>query len=365
MIRISTATLTASLLFAASSAWAAESTSPPKEPSPEVPAEKFYKNIQVFQGLPSTDLVPAMKFMADSLGVKCSFCHVTNDKGHWPMESDDKPAKGKAREMIRMMREIDRANFKGRLEVTCATCHHGSNDPASMPPLVSESLASHGRGSVPPDAPSVDSLLEKSVAAVGGKTAIEAVHSRRLQGTFTAADGEPHPIEVVQTEAGKYRSSVTVKDGSFTLVFDGKSGTSAGPSWKNPMMPDEIARIRSRARLFPAFGLKARFPALAVLGRESVGGREAWRVVGRNAEGERATFWFDAESGLLLRTLEREHTALGDIPEQADYSDYREVGAVRVPFVIRHEAPDRTDTITATEMKQNVDVDEKSFQLQN
>ncbi len=332
-----------------------------KPPTPDVPAEKYYKNIRVLQGVPSTEVMPAMNFMKDALGVKCSYCHVTSDTGRWPVERDDKAAKGRAREMILMMREINKANFKGRLEVTCATCHRGAASPVPTPPLSSDSVASHPTAA--PAAPSADALLAKYTAAIGGKEAIDAVHSRRLRGTFTGADGEPHPIEITQTASGQYRSSVTVKDGAFTMVFDGKSGTSGGPSWNNPMMPDEVERIQTRVRLFPAADLKSRFPALVVRGHENVSGRDAWVVVGRDAGARRETFWFDSENGLLLRSLTLQHTPLGDIPEQADYSDYREVGGVKVPFTIRHTAPDRSDTIAATELKQNVDVDEKTFAL--
>ena len=338
---------------------------PRKTPSPDVPAEKFYKNIQVFQGLPSTELIPAMNFMADSLGVKCSYCHVTNDSGRWPMEKDDKAAKGRAREMIRMMREINKANFKGRVEVTCATCHHGANDPISTPPLQAESAAAHSPGPTPAPAaaPSVDAVLDKYVAAVGGKEAIGRIRNRELKGTFTGGDGEAHPVEIAQTAAGQYRSSVAVKEGSFTLVFDGKTGTSGGPSWNNPMQPDEVERIRARARLFPAAGLKERFPALAVRGSEKIDGRDAWLVTARAADGARMNFWFDAQTGLLVRTLQRQRTALGDIPEQADYSDYREVDGVKVPFTIRHTAPDRGDTVAAAEIKQNVELPDSTFSV--
>lgn len=329
-----------------------------KHPTPDVPVEKFYKNIQVLQGMPSPDLVPAMNFMADSLGVKCSFCHVTNDTGRWPMEKDDKAAKNTARRMIRMTRGINEANFKGRPEVTCATCHHGSTEPASMPPLLGSVAA---RPETPAGAPAVDAVLEKYAVTVGGKEAIAKVRNREIRGTFTGGDGKPHPVEVTQTASGRYRSSVTTDQGPFTIVFDGKSGTSGGATWNNPMMPDEIERIRSRARLFPAADLKSRFPALAVRGKESIDGREAWMVMGRDAAGGRETFWFDAENGLLLRTLERQHTAFGDIPEQADYSDYREVDGVKIPFTIRHTAPDRTDTIHADEVKQNVDLPDSTF----
>jgi hypothetical protein len=194
-----------------------------------------------------------------------------------------------------------------------------------MPPLLAEAAAAHpaGAAAAPPASPSVDAVLEKYATAIGGKESLAKIRNREITGTFTGGDGEPHPIQIMQTDSGQYRSSVKVNEGSFTIVFNGKSGTSGGPSWNNPMQPDEVERIRTRARLFPAVGLRERFPALAVRGSEKVDGRDAWLVTARADDGARMSFWFDAENGLLLRTLQRQHTTLGDIPEQADYSDYR------------------------------------------
>ena len=351
----------AGAIFAALAAPSARAAETPKtRPSADVPAEKFYKNIQVLQGTPSTEIMPTMNFFKAALGVQCSFCHVTNDTGRWPVELDDKAAKGKAREMIRMTREINRANFKGRLEVTCATCHRGSVDPVALPPLLGAAAPARPENT-PAGAPSVDALLEKYVAAVGGKDAMAKIHNRELHGSFTGGDGTPHPIDVALTADGRYRSEVKVEEGSFTIVFDGKSGTSGGPTWNNPMQPDEKERIRWRAMLFPAADAKTRFPALAVRGRETIDGRDAWMVVGRDGEGRRETFWFDAETGMLLRTLHRQRTPMGDIPEQADYSDYREVDGVKIPFTIRHTAPDRTDTIRAEDVRQNVSLPDSTF----
>jgi hypothetical protein len=129
------------------------------------------------------------------------------------------------------------------------------------------------------------------------------------------------------------------------------------------MQPDEVERIRARARLFPAANLKERFPALAVRGSEKIDGRDAWLVTARAADGARMSFWFDAQTGLLVRTLQRQRTPLGDIPEQADFSDYREVDGVKVPFAIRHTAPDRGDTVAAAEIKQNVELPASTFSI--
>ena len=39
-------------------------------------AEEVYKNITQLKGTPADQLMPAMQFIAVSLGVECSFCHV-------------------------------------------------------------------------------------------------------------------------------------------------------------------------------------------------------------------------------------------------------------------------------------------------
>src|SRR5262249_45492649 len=96
----------------------------------EDPAEAVYKNIQVLKGVPSSQLLPVMHFMRSSLGVRCEFCHIA-ENGKYQL--DEKPAKGRAREMLRLTRQINDANFGGKNVVTCNTCHHGSVATASVP----------------------------------------------------------------------------------------------------------------------------------------------------------------------------------------------------------------------------------------
>ena len=58
-------------------------------------AEEQYKNIQVLKGIPADQLIPAMQFIATSLGVECEFCHVEG-----AFEKDDKKPKQTARKMM-------------------------------------------------------------------------------------------------------------------------------------------------------------------------------------------------------------------------------------------------------------------------
>ena len=78
--------------------------------APEVKtAEQVYKNITELKGTPADQLLPAMQFIAASLGVNCEFCHVQGK-----MEADDNNAKKTARAMIAMQNMINKNAFGAR-----------------------------------------------------------------------------------------------------------------------------------------------------------------------------------------------------------------------------------------------------------
>src|SRR3984957_3744168 len=64
------------------------------------------------------------------LGVDCADCHPNagTDQVDWVI---DTPPKRTARRMIEMVATINRTNFGGVQRVTCWTCHHGRDIPAS------------------------------------------------------------------------------------------------------------------------------------------------------------------------------------------------------------------------------------------
>ena len=95
--------------------------------------ESVYKNIQILQGTPASEVVSIMKGFTRDLGVRCEFCHVTatvsDIPGFYAWSNDDVAAKKTAREMMRMIREIGRQYFPGSKGPTCWTCHRGSAKP--------------------------------------------------------------------------------------------------------------------------------------------------------------------------------------------------------------------------------------------
>jgi photosynthetic reaction center cytochrome c subunit len=69
-----------------------------------------------------------------------------------------------------------------------------------------------------------------------------------------------------------------------------------------------------------------------------------------------ATFYFDKESGLLVRLLRYADSAVGRIPMQTDYADYREVSGVKMPFRWTATWLDGRSTIELSDVRPNVTV---------
>jgi hypothetical protein len=101
-----------------------------------------YKNLQVLpKDITQAQLVSNMKFFAQSLGVRCTHCHVGQEGqplSTFDFASDAKPDKLTARKMLVMVHRINEQDFGvkdfANVKVTCYTCHRGSHHPLTAPP---------------------------------------------------------------------------------------------------------------------------------------------------------------------------------------------------------------------------------------
>ncbi|HEX6783103.1 MAG TPA: c-type cytochrome [Sphingomicrobium sp.] len=111
-----------------------------------------HKNLKILpQDISRMQLLSTMKFFSQSLGVRCTFCHVGTEgqpPSTFDFASDAKPEKTTARRMIVMVQQINQQGFgitdPAKFKVTCFTCHRGSQHPETQPP------ATPPPGTVPP-----------------------------------------------------------------------------------------------------------------------------------------------------------------------------------------------------------------------
>jgi hypothetical protein len=116
--------------------------------------------------------------------------------------------------------------------------------------------------------------------------------------------------------------------------YDGKVGWATGGFGGSSAEPaGAMVAFREWAELFPALHFTTQYSKIEVNGIEKIGDHNAYRVVGKR-EGGFDQLYFDTDTGMLLRAWTTFDTALGEIPQQTDYSDYRDVNGVKIPFVV-------------------------------
>jgi hypothetical protein len=346
---------------------------PPQTPPTQLAlAEKtvgqVQKNIQVLNSLPQSQLIPVMNYMGSSLGVKCTYCHVRKDD-KWDFPSDEKPEKGTAREMIKMVQGINKGTFKGNPAVSCFTCHRGGTEPVRVPQLpiaVPIPFAESVEATAAPKAtpPTADQILAKYTEALGGSALIDKVKTRSMKGTWLTSNGISLGYEVYQTAPDKiYTVLNTPKQGMFERGFDGKTAWEKSSRGIRDLEGNELFYLKRYPDLFKDIKLQGQFTRISFGGKDKIDGNDVYVLRGLGIDGKGERLYFDAQTGLLLRRITTTPTLVGLIPEQVDYEDYRDVDGLKVPFTIRITSIDSfySSTRKFTEIKLNVPVDETKF----
>jgi hypothetical protein len=117
--------------------------SPPPAAQPAFAVPPF-KNLKVLpKDINRADLIANMKFFSQSLGVRCTYCHVGTEGqplSTFDFASDAKDHKKIARDMLAMVKMLNEKTLPAATglpdaKVTCFTCHRGSTKPATeIPP---------------------------------------------------------------------------------------------------------------------------------------------------------------------------------------------------------------------------------------
>ena len=342
-------------------------------------AEDVFKNVQVLRGISVDEFMGTMGFFAAALSLNCTDCHVTAANGDWARYADDTALKQTARKMVLMVRVINQANFGGKPEVTCYSCHRNSNRPKVIPSLADQygsppddpdDVESHGEA-LSRDALTVDQILDRYVQAVGGPQRLAKLTNFIAKGTYSGFDTSDDKVPVeVYAKAPDQRTTIyhvpvgegITKDG--TTTYDGHSGWINASSTLVPMLTltgGNLDGARVDAALSFPGGIKqaladwkAGFPAT------NIDGRDVDVVQGTSGKSE-VKLYFDKMSGLLVRQVRYAQTIVGLNPTQVDYSDYRDVAGTKLPFHWTVTWTDGQSTFEIKQVQPNVPIDAGKF----
>lgn len=335
----------------------------------EPPAASRRPNLQVLKTVPESQLFLMMNAVADSLGVRCEHCHVRSPQdptkpysvvGGWIWDRDDKRPKQVARDMMRMVLEVNTRQFGGRMVVTCYTCHRGTLEPARFPPLPPRDPTISDADARP--LPSVNDVWTAYVRAVGEPAS--AFSTAILAAADERSEGRHGTIEV--TFKGNDRARLVLQtppDGSVIQTLKGDTGWVTRDGTSRVFTTDDVDRARRAMLRYRPIKLD-RPPNWRIAGIERVGSHDAYVAITDIDARTKRMWFFDASTGLLLRERTTTDTAFVPLQEQIDYDDYRRVDGVMLPFFMRFSdsAPYSTSTRVFTSIKHNVAVDDAIFE---
>ena len=207
----------------------------------------------------------------------------------------------------------------------------------------------------------IDQVVDKYVQALGGQSALTQAKTRVMKGTATTRDLQTVPVTVQEKASGEYRIDLETTPRPTIRATDGKAiWVQMGPNTRDV----EGLQAQQATRLAD-FGvpltIKQHYKNLTVSRYSTVEDRDAILVTGRPVEGIIEQLFFDKQNGLLLRRVILTTTGLGNLLEQVDYSDYRDVNGVKVPHQVRYATWNDVVTEKFTDVKLNAPIDDAQF----
>ena len=346
-ILVAMATVAAAWLFTVTVSGQAAPARPAAQPAPagERPqmSEEAFKNIQVLKGIPVDQFMGTMGFFSASTGLNCTDCHVEESGGDWAKYADDNALKRQTRRMVLMMNAINMANFGGRPVVTCFTCHRGNSRPAVMPSL--DLLYSSPPPEEPgepfvqaPGQPTPDQVFDKYITASGGAQRTAALTSLTAKGSYLGFDdADKSPMEVYATPGPQLTTIVHTLSGDRTTVITPTSGWVAAPATEKPvpmlaLTGVDLEGVKLEVLAFFPARLKQALTNMRVGYPTEINEKEVIALQGTIPGNGTATLLFDKETGLLTRIVHWGLSPVGRIVQRVDYSDYRDVAGVKLPF---------------------------------
>ena len=334
-----------------------------------VVTDTAFKNVMLFKGIPVDTFLDAMGMFANAMGNDCTYCHAANSALDRSAFAVATPRIQRARQMIVMMNAINKQYFGGQPRVTCFTCHGGNQSPRSDPNLALQYSTPFEDPNVrdfPTDPTlSADRIFDEYIQAVGGAARLGALTSFTAKGTYEGFDTlfTKKPVEIYAKAPNQYTTIVHMDDGDSVRVYNGQGGWMAGPDTAVPLVTltsGNLDRARLEALVAFPMGLRQAFGQWRV-GRAVLNDEEV-RVVQAAEAGQPVLNLYFSPAGLLVRLVRWTLTPVGFVPTQIDYSDFRDVAGVKVPFVRKVSQTYMQMTIELSDLQPNVNIDARRFQ---
>jgi hypothetical protein len=214
--------------------------------------------------------------------------------------------------------------------------------------------------------PSAQSILDRHIAAVGGRDAIKAHSSVKATGSISVpANGLSGTVEIFAARPNKSLSKLTIAGiGEVSEGYDGTVAWSSTPM-TGPMLAtgEELTQKAFDANFDRALGVAARYDAVKTLERTTFEGRPVYKIaLTRKGDGGDDIELYDVETGLKAGSIIERKSPMGTIAITFAWSDYKKFGDLLQASVLKQTASGVQIVTTFTSIDYD-NVDPSVFEL--
>ena len=198
----------------------------------------------------------------------------------------------------------------------------------------------------------VQSIIDKYVAAQGGKEKLESVKDiqttlkGKIQGfdiTLTISRKAPNML-FQELDAGVFKQ---------TTIFNGETGKQIANGQEVPLEGDQLEELKYQATMnlyldFAKYGITTELKGI-----KDVNGRDAYEVELTMPTGKKSYQYYDVESGLKVRESSTVDTPQGSFTQVVDMGDYKDVNGILYPHKLSQQMGPQTVELEVTDIKVN------------
>ncbi len=208
-----------------------------------------------------------------------------------------------------------------------------------------------------PEGITAATILEKYIAAIGGKEKLEGVDSYAMYAE-AEMQGLKLELEMKKTSKDQFMQNVKVAGNSMQKqVLDGDKGYMVAQGQRKDLSEEEIQKIKEESAAFPELNYLAAGD-ITIESIETVGDKKAYKL--KITENKSA--FYDVETGLKLQEIETQEVQGQQIIQTLQLSDYKEVSGIKFPFQLSQTAGPQTFEFTVKEIKVNEGVTAADFE---
>ena len=182
--------------------------------------------------------------------------------------------------------------------------------------------------------PTAREVLDRYVQALGGRDAMTRHQFRRTVAEMQMpAMGMSMEMEVLQARPNKMVATMTIPGmGTMAYGFDGTTAWTNNPMQGPAVLEGKELEQRMREADFDSSVEYAKFfPTIEVMERTEMGGRPCIKLRFVTATGDELFQCFDTENGLLVGSVAKQATQMGEMEATTIFSDYKDFDGIKVP----------------------------------